>query len=87
MEKKEMRDRLVQLCVKAYMFGSEQVIIDLPSLIGFVEAELDKAREGGIREALEETNRTLGTNVKYINGEYKVVFRRVSNLVEDKQQC
>lgn len=43
-----MRDRLVQLCVKAYMFGSEQVIIDLPSLIGFVEAELDKAREEGI---------------------------------------
>ena len=45
MEKKELRDRLVQLCVKAYMFGSEQVIVDLPSLIDFVEQELDKARE------------------------------------------
>lgn len=48
-----MRDRLVQLCVKAYMFGSEQVIIDLPSLIGFVEAELDKAREEGMFDWFE----------------------------------
>lgn len=48
----------------------------------------DKAREEGIREALEETNRTLGTNVKYINGEYKVVFRKISNLVEDApEEC
>lgn len=66
-------------CTKCHTVNYEENYLE-----NKLKQELDKAREEGIREALEETNRTLGTNVKYINGEYKVVFRRVSNLVEDK---
>lgn len=50
----------------------------------FISQELSKAREEGRREVLEEINRTLGTNIKYINGEYRVVFRRVSKLKDNK---
>ena len=54
------------------------------NLLNFIFQELSKAREDGIREALEEINRTLGTNIKYVNGEYRVVFRRVSKLKDNK---
>lgn len=53
-------------------------------IVDFIEQEIDRAREDGIREALEEINRTLGTNIKYVNGEYRVVFRRVSKLKDNK---
>ena len=63
--------------------GDKYVDIHLvDELTEYVSQELDKAREEGRREAVEETNRTLGTNVKYIDGEYKVVFRRVSKLLK-----
>lgn len=46
----------------------------------------NKAKEEGIKEALEEVNNLLGTNIKYINGEYKVVFRRLSNLITEDNE-
>lgn len=85
MGKKEMRDRLVQLCVKAYMFGGEQVIIDLPSLIGFVEEELDKAREEGRREVLSKIKEIFETNIPrglYSPSETSYLYERFGSAIQ-----
>ena len=76
MEKKAIEE------IKREIITGFNSCIDLLKIERLIEELLDKAREEGRREAIEETNRTLGTNVKYIDGEYKVVFRRVSKLLK-----
>ena len=61
--------------------GGKQWYMNLVTdLANFVQREIEKAREEGIMEALGEVNKTLGTNFAYINGEYKVVFRKLPKL-------
>ena len=85
MEKKELRDRLVQLCVKAYMFGSEQVIVDLPSLIDFVEQELDKAREEGFEQGYKEAKFDCEMGKEFSKESFKEVVSSVSSKLNSKK--
>lgn len=48
----EWKERLIQMCVKANILNREEVVVDLPSLIDFIESEKQKSYEKGRKEEL-----------------------------------